>query len=507
MAGISNDERAYLLTGSEEYTKQIEEKSDELQNYLAEVKELPDLTEQDRQVIDRIEQGYQVFIETSKRARVANQSGDKQQAITLHFGEEREARKELDPIVSDFLQQVEANMEQEGEQLVSETSLLRTIRTLVSGGGILLALIVGVLLIRSIVKPLQVINRQLKEIAEGEGDLTREITVGSKDELGELGRSFNLMVSNLRHIIREVRSSAVQVSDSVEQLTDGAEQTSKATEQIALAIQEVAAGSEKQVNSVSESSKVVQELSTGIRNVASHAQSVSEAAVHSSDLADQGSTAIGDVADQINKVSNTMGQLATAIKGLGEQSKAIGQIVDVITDIANQTNLLALNAAIEAARAGEHGRGFAVVADEVRKLAEQSSYSANQIVEVITTIKAETDQAIEVMEAGTQDVAVGLKVATKAGELFAQIQRSVNQVAMQIAEVSTASQQMSAAAEQVVHSFRLVTDVAETAAAGTQGVSAASEEQLASMQEISASASALAKLAEHLKALIGKFRV
>ncbi|WP_047153853.1 methyl-accepting chemotaxis protein [Aneurinibacillus tyrosinisolvens] len=372
-----------------------------------------------------------------------------------------------------------------------------------------IALIVGVIavyfIITSITKPLKSLVHGAERI--GQGDLTEVIEVKSNDELGLLGNSFNQMAANLREVIRQVGDNAEQVAASAEQLSASAEQTGKATEQIAVTIQEVAAGTDKQTQSVEESSRTIGKLATGVQRIADNAQHVTASAADTSERAEEGAKNIQLAIEQMNAIGNTFSELSDSIKVLGERSNEISQIVQVITDISSQTNLLALNAAIEAARAGEHGKGFAVVADEVRKLAEQSSNSAQQIAQLITAIQEETNKTVQSMDHATKEVVEGIGVVNLSGESFKRIQHSVSEVAGQIEQVSSSVQQISAATEHVVHSITLISEVAEDAAAGTQHVSAATEEQLASMQEISASAASLTNRAEELQEAIGKFKV
>ncbi|MGZ0051648.1 methyl-accepting chemotaxis protein [Brevibacillus gelatini] len=359
----------------------------------------------------------------------------------------------------------------------------------------------------------QQITRPIVDVASvanriSEGELTvQPLKIRSQDEVGQLSQSVNTMVHNLRTIIQQVNDTATDLASSAEELSVNAEHTSKATEQIAVTIQEVAYGAEKQVRSVEESVHAMQRVSEGAKQVAANAQYADESAMSASQIAVEGNQALQVVISQMHSIENTVSNIADIVKRLGNSSQEIGQIVQVITAIAEQTNLLALNAAIEAARAGEQGRGFAVVADEVRKLAEQSAQSAQQIKELITTIQLESNQAVLSMEQGTKEVAIGLTVVNNAGKSFEQIQDAVAQVASQIQEVKVHSEQMTAGTEKVVELVSVIEEVAENSADGTQSVSAATEEQLAAMEEVNSSAASLARIAEELQSHVSRFKI
>ncbi|WP_033844861.1 methyl-accepting chemotaxis protein [Geobacillus icigianus] len=378
-----------------------------------------------------------------------------------------------------------------------------------------LVLIVGVLTIamgaavsyyisRSLSRPLLALTDAAKRIAAG--DLREaNISVRNRDEIGQLAAAFEQMANNLRQVIQQVAQNAEQVAAASEQLAASAEQTSKATEQIAMTVQSVASGVDQQMQSVEETSSVINAMSEQIGKVSARAQNVVAIAADTSKRAADGGETIDAGVAQMDTVNRTVEQLAEVVKGLGHRSEQIGSIIEAIRTIAAQTNLLALNAAIEAARAGEHGRGFAVVADEVRKLAEQSAASAQQIAELIAAIQEETAHAVASMESVVNEVASGTNVIRTSGETFAQIRAAVDEVAAQIRDVSTAVGEMAASSEQIVRSVRLVADVAESTSASAQEVSAATEEQLASMEEISASSAALARMADDLQAIVRKF--
>lgn len=359
----------------------------------------------------------------------------------------------------------------------------------------------------------QQITRPIVEVANvanriSDGELTVEpLQIRTKDEVGELSQSVNTMVENLRTIIQQVNATAADLASSAEELSVNAEHTSKATEQIATTIQEVAYGAEKQVKSVEDSVTAIQGVSTGAQQVTANAEHAAQSAIEASEIAIEGNQALQIVVSQMHSIDDTVNNIAEIVRRLGNSSQEIGQIVQVITAIAEQTNLLALNAAIEAARAGEQGRGFAVVADEVRKLAEQSAGSAQQIEKLITAIQLESNQAVLSMEKGTREVAVGLEVVNNAGKSFVQIQDAVTQVASQIQEVKTYSVQMSVGTEQVVELVSVIEEVAENSADGTQNVSAATEEQLAAMEEVTSSAGSLARIAEELQSHVSRFKL
>ncbi|GAX91184.1 methyl-accepting chemotaxis protein [Effusibacillus lacus] len=496
--------RGYLLTQDQNTLKNLQNANAKLNDLVNKTISMVNSTEQKEELekLGALNQEYKKKSDQILELMQTNQAEANKLANTEVAQLGRDMGTQADAI-ADRQQKLMDEGRQANTDLVHSVTITVLVISVV---GLVLAILIGFFISRMISKPMVAMAGIAELIASG--DLTAdEIKVKNRDEIGDLANSFNQMARNLRNLIRQVGSSAEQVAAASEELTASAEQTSKATEQIASTIQEVAVGSEKQVRSVDESAKAINEMSVGVQQIAANAQNVSSTAIQASEIASEGNQAIQTVVRQMNSISSTVNGLADAVKGLGERSQEIGQIVEVITSIAAQTNLLALNAAIEAARAGEHGRGFAVVADEVRKLAEQSAQSAQQIADLITSIQGETNNAVQTMETATKEVADGIKVVTTAGESFKEIQRFVNEVASQIEEVSASSQQMSAGTEQVVNSINVITEAAETAAAGTQNVSAAAEEQLASMEEITASASALSKMAEELQTLVGKFKV
>ena len=210
---------------------------------------------------------------------------------------------------------------------------------------------------------------------------------------------------------------------------------------------------------------------------------------------------------QMQLINESVEQIGKTISGLHVNTNKISDIVSIIMAIADQTNLLALNAAIEAARAGEHGKGFAVVADEVRRLAEQSSESATEIYKLISTIQSDSNASIVVMEKGKEDVKVGMDYTNEVGTIFKKILTSSEEVANQIREISAASQQISASSEEITASVTNIKKASEQSSEFSSNVSQSTQEQLTTMQEVKDASSSLGQTAEELQALVAKFKL
>ncbi len=372
-----------------------------------------------------------------------------------------------------------------------------------------LFIVVGALLsyfiIRSITRPLNELVTATERVSDG--DLTQKFIVKNNDEVSRLGESFNSMIHALHALIRHVDEQAGQLAASSEQLMASSEQNNLATEQIANSIQEVAAGTDRQTAMMGEGHRIVSDMSSEMEEILQHANVVANESLEAAGIVTNGNQAIQLSTSQMDNIHHTVNSLGTVIQTLGERSKEINQIIDVISDIASQTNLLALNAAIEAARAGEHGKGFAVVADEVRKLAEQSSKSTENIKALISSIQSDTSQAVTSMDKGKKEVAKGLDLVKSAGDAFLQMDQFVARVTDEFQQVTASIKEAAAGAEHVVEIVKNIEEINSQTTSGTQDVSAATEEQMASMEEIAASASTLAKMAEELQDSVKKFTI
>ncbi|WP_339282875.1 methyl-accepting chemotaxis protein [Oceanobacillus sp. FSL K6-3682] len=370
--------------------------------------------------------------------------------------------------------------------------------TLILGIGIIL------LLIRSIIRPIKEIREKAEIISTG--DLTQSVEVKTNDEIGQLGTAFNKMGETLRELVRDVELNAQQVAASAEELNANADQMTSSSEQVSLAIQEVSSSAEHQLSGTEDGVHSLEEVSTGVGRVVESSTQVTELVQKMNTQAEVGGQAVSNTLNQMTSIQSSVENTNENISSLLERSKQVGTILNAITDISEQTNLLALNAAIEAARAGEHGKGFAVVADEVRKLAEQSKFSATQIRDIIVGIQTDVENAVDKMSQVTSNVNSGLDVSYDAIDKFGEIMRSSESIKPQMEEVTSISEQMSAAVGQLTETVSDLASIARNNAASSQEVAASSEEQLASMEEISASAKSLSAMAEDLSEKISNYK-
>jgi methyl-accepting chemotaxis protein len=339
--------------------------------------------------------------------------------------------------------------------------------------------IFSMLIIRSkVVQPISRLNEAISNI-ERTNDLTLNIAVTSEDENGQMASSFNSMIGKFHGIVKDLHSSIEHLASSSEELSASAVQ--------------IAGGSQSQSSRAAQVSTATQEMSATIIEVAKNVSSAADAAREASGVAVKGGKIVSESIESMNGIADTARESSAIISALGDRSKQIGNIVNVIDDIADQTNLLALNAAIEAARAGEQGRGFAVVADEVRKLAEKTMKATKEIGEMIKAMQNETGKAISSMHEEVKAVDKGVQLAKEAGEALSEIVSKVDVVTSMVHQVTTATEQQSAATEQISGDIAAVAEVINETSASAQQIAKASQE--------------MAELATSLKATVEVFRI
>jgi methyl-accepting chemotaxis protein len=403
--------------------------------------------------------------------------------------------------------------------------------------------------------------RGIAEVADAmaEGDLTR--SVEPKSPRDGLGVAFKGMISNLRELVGQVQSSAISLAETSAQLGSAAAQAGSAVQQVTMAVQNVASGAQETSRSAQETTSAVGQLSqvidgiargatdqarqvqttsatatemaAGVEEVATNATHMATAGQQTRVVAERGGQAVRETTAAMAEIQSVVGQAAGKVRELGVLGQKIGAVVETIDDIAEQTNLLALNAAIEAARAGEHGKGFAVVADEVRKLAERSGRETKQIAELIAQVQTGTKEAVGAMDNGAAKVELGTEKAAQAGEALEEILAAVQDTVRQVGEIASSSRQMAGGARSVtdaMHSISAVVEessaateemaaqasavsgsiqsiasVSEQQSAATEQVSASTEEMSAQVEEMAAQAQELANTADNLKQLVARF--
>jgi methyl-accepting chemotaxis protein len=507
LAGMSNDERGYLLSGDEQFSSEILDKNKKVRDLIASLKSKPGLDPPSLETLEQMEQSYDVYYKASQQVLSKLKEGNTKEAQTIHFKEEREARKQLDTIVNRLIEKIEKETSEESISRQAESDRQNLLMLAIFVAAVAIALIIGWLLARSITKPLKIINLQMKEIAEGHGDLSREIVLRSKDEIADVALSYNQMVRNLRSILSQAKDTAIQVASSSEQLTASAEQTTQATEKIVEVTQKISANLDKEQQHMVVTVHSIQQMSEGIQQVSAGNDEVSRLSHSALDASAKGANAVHDVLREMNEIHETVQQAASVIQSLGDRSQQVNSITNIITDMANRTNLLSLNAAIEAARAGEHGKGFAVVAQEIRKLAEQSGQSAQQISELIQEIVLETELAVTAMHAGTDKVTLGLTKTAEVDKVFRTIEANVAAVTSQVGLTSSTIQDLAASSRQMVTVVEEVSAASNEVAIDCQSNSASTEEQLATMEEISSSSHELSRLADDLHGVLSRFKL
>nr|WP_255551619.1 HAMP domain-containing methyl-accepting chemotaxis protein [Sporosarcina sp. E16_8] len=373
-----------------------------------------------------------------------------------------------------------------------------------------LALISGALisayLTPHISRPLRMITAESTIIASG--DLSGpDIEVKSKDELQELAMSFNEMKHNLRKLIGNVNDNALHLTASAEELSASTNEVADSSEEISKAIENISIGSQTSATAARESSIAMEETASGVQRIAESTSTLHTSAENTMRIGNESEKTMQTAKEQMALIHSNSSQTNEIIKRLSQQSEEIQNITSVITNITEQTNLLALNAAIEAARAGEHGKGFAVVADEVRKLAEESKLSASQIAEITVAIQKDTKDIEASVQESLTNATQGVEIIEEAGNSFLTIVDAVQQMNDQIEEISAATEQISASAEEVSASITDIAGHASNATEQTEQNSAAMKEQMATIVEINIVANDLSKKAIDLQETIQEFKI
>ncbi|WP_337017014.1 methyl-accepting chemotaxis protein [Oceanobacillus massiliensis] len=377
---------------------------------------------------------------------------------------------------------------------------------IISAISLVIVLIVSITFSNSIANPVRKISELMVELSKG--NLRLAIKESKRnDEVGQLTKSMQIMKDNLHETLSQVADSSTSVASQSEEMTQSSAEVKSGSEQIAMTMQEIAAGTEKQANSASILASTMSNFTANILETNTRGEQIKESSKDVLDLTDKGKHLMKTSDEQMQKIDGIVQDAVTKMAELDLQSQEISKLVEVIQDIANQTNLLALNAAIEAARAGEAGKGFAVVADEVRKLAEQVSDSVTDITGFAANIQLESSNVAKSLQMGYKEVEQGTSQIKSTGETFTIISDSVSDMAENIQSIAERLSEMVAGSQEMNASIEEIASVSEEAAAGVEEAAATAEQSSSSMEEVASSSEQLAKLAEEMNELVSKFKL
>ena len=379
--------------------------------------------------------------------------------------------------------EVARNLAEDAASVQARSSRLATTIFASVAAGVLVLVVWGLALVRGVSKALNSMITMVKDVAEGEGDLTKRLEIISRDELGDLAKWFNLFLEKIHGIISQVSGTAAQVASASEELSSSA------------ALQ--AQGADTQKNQTSHVATAMQQMSSTVQQVSDSCTRAAQASRQAAETAREGGSVVETALTTMHSIAEAVTSTSKKMGDLGKSSEKIGRVAAVIDDIADQTNLLALNAAIEAARAGEEGRGFAVVADEVRKLAERTTTATKEIAKMIKTIQDGTRNAVDALESGSRQVEEGVASTARAGESLQKIIHMSEEVGSMITHIAAAATEQSGAAAEVNRNMDQISELVKESAV-------ASQESAKACQDLSELAMALENMVGNFKLASGR---
>lgn len=505
---MANAEQSYVITGKDSFINTYNSKKDAIGTALKDLTKTFKGREEEMKRISSIQQFYNNYIQYSERVlKTRNDSGIEKAQRLVMAGNGKTAMDYIDvhiDMMNEFLAKQNANQIKKLETQTDRSLLVFLILTIVS---VLLALTFGIFLYKSIRRNTFVINSSILDIANAGGDLTRRVNVRTKDEFSQIAGSTNVLIESIANLVKRVSVLAENVSASGQELMASADETSHTIQSIADTTNEIAAGSEQTMRSMTLAVQKMNLLEESARYLSEDAKQVKDSTDHMKAAAVEGGLSVQHSSTVMMSIEETMANTTETVEALGKKSNEITSIIRTITDIAGQTNLLALNAAIEAARAGEHGRGFAVVADEVRKLAEQSQKAAKEVTGIVTSIQHEVKSIVQQNHDGVQTVIRGVEVANETNNSLEKIMQQTNATVQIIDKMVNQIEQTLTYSQEVASSFVEVNQIAENTASNSETSAAAAEQGSAAMQEINASAVELAEQADQLRRVVNEFKL
>ncbi|MFT9819474.1 methyl-accepting chemotaxis protein [Lysinibacillus sp. NPDC056185] len=491
----------YVTTGNEKYIetfnkyRQIAEESIDLLNKHEKNPKREKLAAKGTEWSNRVNtEVFDVYKKGDKELALKNLMAMNNVVTEVRTGYENLANKRADEIIKI------------GDTVVSTSQHNKTLGLIFSIGLAIAGIIIAIVTSNKISKPITIVSKRMSELADG--NLQHEpLPIIHRDEVGQLKLSANNMSEKLKQMISSIHAVSETVAASSEELAQSSNEVQSGTEQITVTMQELASGTETQASTAGD---LAETMTSFQRSIHETTQEGIELTAHSNlvqELTTTGKGLMAQSTQQMATINEIVLDSVKKVEGLNAQSAEISKLVSVIDDISNQTNLLALNAAIEAARAGEHGKGFAVVADEVRKLAEQVQFSVTDISTIVNRIQGETGNVTTALQSGYEEVKRGTIQLDQTNETFEQISEAVEDMILNINTISGNLNKVAQNSESINVSIDEMASISQESAAGVEQTTATVEETAATMEEISRGANHLASMAEELNIQLQQFKI